>query len=255
MRIAELGGLRWSDIDFSAGIIRVERSLVVVDYPDRKPHRTLEIHEPKTEAGYRTIPILSFVRAALEEEKAWQEESGERCLATVDGYSDLLWFNRFGQPQHQGTVNRAIRRLIRDCNQHIMSNSKEKDPVLIPPFSCHTLRRTCATRLIEEGINPILVQGFMGHASLDTTMEIYVKTTEYFKKKSFGLDAGKEYPNMFHDALKHLKHKNSTAPPHDYAYSLSRTDASRLALAEFTDHLTHFYTNSTQSEVASSNEI
>ena len=104
LRIGELAGLRWCDIDFTNGIIRVEHSLVNFPHPGQKPSCTFEMHEPKTEAGYRSIPMLSFVREMLEQERAWQNETGEHSTMKVDGYDNFVFFNRFGQPHHQGTL-------------------------------------------------------------------------------------------------------------------------------------------------------
>ncbi len=247
LRIGELAGLRWCDIDFKNGVIRVEHSLVNYPHPGQKPSCIFEMHDPKTEAGYRTIPMLNFVRKMLEEEWDWQQETGEHSTMKVDGYDNFVFFNRFGQPQHQGTVNKAIRRIIRDCNQEIMKKSKKDDPLLVPPFSCHILRHTCATRLIESGkVNPIVVQAYMGHASLETTMEIYVNATEYFKRKSFGLETGETYPNLFDDALKDLGAGESSIPPQYYSTSISHTDSARLELQDFTGKLTRGYTKNTQ---------
>lgn len=254
LRIAELAALRWCDIDFENGVIRVEHSLVNFPHPGQKPSCTYEMHDPKTEAGYRTIPMFPFVREALLEERAWQEETGEHSVLTVNGYSDFVFFNRFGMPVHQGIVNKAIRRIIRDCNEEIL-NSREKDPVLVPPFSCHILRHTCATRLIESGlIHPIAVQAFMGHASLDTTMDIYVTCTENFKKKSFGIEQkGKRvYKNIFDDALKCLKPADGVSAeiplfsydPQAYSPSVSSIESSRSQLGKFTQT----YTNTTHGE-------
>lgn len=252
MRIAEVAGLRWCDIDFKNGVIRVEHALVLYPHPGQKPTCVYEMHAPKTEAGRRTIPMLPFVRKALEEERAWQNETGEHSTVKVDGYDGFVFFNRFGQPQHQGSVNKAIRRLIRDCNQEILLKTKEKDPILVPPFSCHILRHTCATRLIESGrINPIVVQSYMGHASLETTMDIYVNCTENFKRRAFGLDKGKTYPNIFDDALKDIPIDTPTLQPHNYAPGISRTEASRISLTEFTQN----YSKNTQSPFFDGEEL
>lgn len=46
--------------------------------------------------------------------------------------------------QHQGTLNKALRRIIRDCNDWQLSKN-ENAKVLLPPFSCHSLRHTYTT--------------------------------------------------------------------------------------------------------------
>ena len=68
-------------------------------------------------SGARVIEgMLGFVKEAFLMEKERQELLDLHCEATVDGYTDFIFINRFGQPQHQATLNKAIRRIIRDCN-------------------------------------------------------------------------------------------------------------------------------------------
>lgn len=43
---------------------------------------------------------------------------------TVDGYTDIIFVNRFGNVQHQGTLNKALRRIIRDCNDRQLAKVK-----------------------------------------------------------------------------------------------------------------------------------
>ncbi len=95
---------------------------------------------------------------------------------------------RFGNVQNQGTLNRALRRIMRDCNQEILEQAgkgkkKQSEMVLLPKFSCHSLRHTCATRLCEAGINMKVIQDFLGHADISTTMNIYTDATKGFKAR------------------------------------------------------------------------
>ena len=72
-------------------------------------------------------------------EKEYQKECEITCEATVDGYTDFIFINRFGGVQHQGTLNKALRRIIRDCNYEILDNAKGKEAVTLPRFSNHSL--------------------------------------------------------------------------------------------------------------------
>lgn len=138
MRVGEIVGLRWCDIDLEKGIISVNHTLVYYNHGDGKGC-SFSINTPKTRAGERTIPMLDFVKEAFLLEKKYQEETGLHCKATVDCYTDFIFVNRFGDVQHQGTLNKAIRRIIRDCNDEVLLRG-EDDPVLLPKFSCHSLR-------------------------------------------------------------------------------------------------------------------
>lgn len=182
MRVGELVGLRWCDIDLEEGNINVNHTLVYYNKGDGNGC-SFSINTPKTKAGERTIPMMDFVKEAFLLEKRNQEEMGITCRASIDCYTDFIFVNRFGDVQHQGTLNKAIRRIIRDCNDEVLLKSKEKNPVLLPPFSCHSLRHTFTTRMCEEGVNVKVIQDILGHKDISTTLDIYTDVTKDLKKK------------------------------------------------------------------------
>ena len=107
-----------------------------------------------------------------------------KCKGRVDGYDNFIFVNRNGDVQNQGNLNKAIQRMMRDCNDEILEKyGADSDPVLLPHFSCHILRHTFATRLCESGINLKVIQSVLGHADVSTTMNIYVDVTSSLKKK------------------------------------------------------------------------
>ena len=99
-------------------------------------------------------------------------------------YSDFVFVNRNGEVQHQGTLNKALQRIMRDCNSEVLEKKGvDSDPVLLPKFSCHVLRHTFATRMCESGLNVKVVQSVLGHADVTTTLDIYVTVTNDLKKR------------------------------------------------------------------------
>ena len=184
MRVGEVVGLRWCDIDLDEGVIDINHTLVYYNHGLGKGC-DFSINTPKTKAGERTIPMMDFVKEAFLLEKEYQETIGVQCTASVDGYTDFIFINRFGGVQHQGTLNKAIRRIIRDCNDEILLR-EEPNPVLLPKFSCHSLRHTFTTRLCESGVNVKVIQDVLGHADISTTMNIYADVTKDLKQKEFG---------------------------------------------------------------------
>lgn len=182
MRVGEITGLRWEDVDFGEGMIDVNHTLVYYNHAENGCY--FSVHTPKTKAGNRTIPMLDETREAFLAEKRYQEFNGLKCNVAVDGYTDFIFINRFGNVQHQGTLNKALRRIIRDCNdEQLLKN--EKNPVLLPRFSCHSLRHTFTTRLVEAGVNLKVVQDTLGHKDFSTTMDIYTDVTKELKQREF----------------------------------------------------------------------
>lgn len=180
LRVGEAVGLRWCDIDLEEETISVNHTLIY--YSKGKENGcSFAINTPKTEAGIRVIPMLPKVKEAFLLEKQYQEECGIQCNVSVDGYTDFIFINRFGGVQHQGTLNKALRRIIRDCNYEVLDSGK-KNAITLPRFSNHTLRHTFTTRMCEAGVNIKAMQDILGHADAETTMDIYADATKELKK-------------------------------------------------------------------------
>lgn len=171
LRVGELTGLRWCDIDLENGVIDVNHTLVYYSHrsADSKQGCYFNINTPKTAASNRQVPMLDFVKEAFVKEKEVQELLDIKCEAVVDGYTDFIFVNRFGNVQHQGTLNKAIRRIIRDCNDEQFLKS-DNPKVLLPHFGCHTLRHTFTTRMCEAGVNVKVIQDTLGHTDVSTTL-------------------------------------------------------------------------------------
>ncbi len=189
LRVGEATGLRWEDVDLENGLIDINHTLVY--YNHRVGGCYFAINTPKTAAGCRKVPMTKAVKEAFIEERNYQMLHSISCNVRIDGYTDFVFVNRFGNVQHQGSLNKAIRRIIRDCNQEVLDRLaagriRKKDVVLLPKFSCHSLRHTCATRLCEAGVNMKVVQDILGHADISTAMNIYTDVTKEFKQQEFG---------------------------------------------------------------------
>ncbi len=184
-RIGECLGLRWEDLDFDKRLISINHSIVY--YPDRKAKSTvMRVSLPKTNAGVRTIPMLDVVKDAFEIEREEQAENGGN-RQVIDGMSGFVFCNRFGNVPNPQTVNDTIRRITNSYNAEEELNAKKerREPIILPEFSCHHLRHTFATRLCETETNLKVIQSVMGHASIETTMDIYAEATDKKKQESF----------------------------------------------------------------------
>lgn len=185
MRVGEVTCLQWDDLDFENNIINVDKTLV---YYSKGKGLSLKyaINTTKTEAGTRKIPMTSEVKKAFLIEKELQEAFNIKCIDSIGGYNDFVFLNRFGNVHNNGTLNKALRRIVRDCNLEIIDKSRNStnEAVLLPHLSNHILRHTFSTRLNENNVNVKVIQAILGHADITTTMDIYVDTTEDFKNEA-----------------------------------------------------------------------
>ena len=181
LRVGEITGLRWEDIDFENDTINVNHTLVYYDTRTQNGV-TFAINTPKTKAGERIVPLLPRVKEALLMEKERQTELDITCKSKIDGYTNFIFLNRFGNVFHQGTLNKALKRIVRDCNFAVLDGII-KSEVMLPNFSNHTLRHTFTTRMVETGTNMKAMQEILGHSDISTTMNIYAEATKELKEK------------------------------------------------------------------------
>jgi integrase len=141
LRRGELMALRWENVDLAAGVIRVERS-----YDDKG---RVEI-EPKSRAGRRKVPIVGALRDVLVAYKAGQDRDGGLVFgptAEMPFVASNLW--RRAQRAWKG--------------------------VGLEPIGLHEARHTFASVLIAAGVNAKAITTYMGHASIQTTYDLYGK--------------------------------------------------------------------------------
>ena len=184
-RVGEVVGLRWCDVNFDENYIDINHSVAYYQKDGRAS--TYSVSTPKTEAGNRIIPMLPEVKEAIYSEKAYQDEVGLTCQANIDGYTDFIFLNRFGATHNPSTINRTISRIVLAYNEQELEKSEleDREPLLLPQFSCHNLRHTFATRYCENETNLKVIQEILGHKDIATTMDVYAEATKDAKVKSF----------------------------------------------------------------------
>ena len=182
LRVGELTGLRWQDVDLEKRTIDVNHTLAYFNHRDDRGSY-FSINSPKTENGNRRIVMTEAVRNAFLLEKQYQELAQLKSLDEIDGYDDFIFINRFGHVEHQGTLNKALRRIIRDYNVEAAEKGKTNPEDMLPHFSCHVLRHTFATRLMESGVGLKYLSRTLGHSEIQTTMDIYVSATDEFNQR------------------------------------------------------------------------
>ena len=185
-RIGEIIGIRWDDVDYEAREISINHTTTYLSKPPGGGKAHFVITPPKTRMGNRTIPMLDSVYEAFKEEKANQELLGRKCNLVIDGMTNFVFCNRFNNLIVPSSLNKVIKRIISDYNarEEIMALKEHREAVILPDFSCHTLRHTFCTRLCEVETNLKAIQAIMGHADIQTTMDIYADVTEDMKRNA-----------------------------------------------------------------------
>ena len=179
MRIGEIIGLKWSDIDFANRTIYVNRTLVYIKSDDENsPNYNkwgFEFHEPKTDKGRRKIPMTLKAYQILKRQQLWKRGMETKDYKASEGYEDLVFTttkNTPISPRDTIVVMKFITERIR---------KKRPD---FEPVTPHTLRHTFATRCIERRMNPKTLQIILGHSTIQLTMNLYCNVT-HIKKSLF----------------------------------------------------------------------
>ena len=167
MRIGELMGLKWSEIDYDKSVLYVRRSLC---YFRRDGKYVFEWHDTKTHNSKRVIPLTKQAVKALKRQWIRRQSILLKNVSEVqEEYRDLIFVTKNNRPTQQFIVAECIDVAIRRIR---------KDYPEFERFSPHCFRHTFATRAIERGMQPKILQKLLGHGSLQTTMDLYCHVTE-----------------------------------------------------------------------------
>lgn len=157
LRLGELLGLKWSDINFDTGVITVSRNLSRAKNKITGKYEIIE-QIPKTKNSYREVPIPANILNKLKEHKKLQNKQrlfvGESYI-----HNNYIFTDDIGKPIDDKRPGRNLKSILKKLN--------------IKPIKFHALRHTYATRLFENNIPPKTVQALMGHSDISVTMDIY----------------------------------------------------------------------------------
>lgn len=175
VRVGELGGLKWSDIDYTNKTISIQRSLSCSYYNGKKREMLVS---PKTVNSTRRIPFIGEMEEILKSQKkkqnALKAELGERWRGKGE-LSDLIFTTGMGSPCSRYIVDKEIKKVIKRIREKeaVIAVAENREPKVIRDFHPHTLRHTFATRCFENKMEPKVVQKLMGHSSISITLNIY----------------------------------------------------------------------------------
>ncbi len=168
LRPGELFALTENDIDFENGLINVSKTLVYQKYLDDECKK-FHLEEPKTPQSNRKVPMNSECRKYLEKQVELKSIVKNKRPKEQNGY---LFVTSYNTPLNSQIYADSIRAIIKQIN---LTRSFDNE---FPVFSGHTLRHTFATRCFEAGVQPKVVQSYLGHATLQMTMNLYTHVTD-----------------------------------------------------------------------------
>ncbi len=160
MRIGEVLGLSWSDIDFLNNTINVNKTLTITkDYSDPHSKWLISLGTAKTTSSNRIIPIMSPIKKLLEEQILYTEKIKERACELYNNEHNLVFTTRIGTPLDPRNMQRTFHNIRKKAN--------------IDYLSIHALRHTFASRGLENGIDLKVMQDLLGHSSIQITADLY----------------------------------------------------------------------------------
>ena len=153
LRRGEICGLKWSDIDFSANKLRVERSVGI------KKGGGISIGETKTNTGIRTIIMPPSVSDVLQRRKQ----------TAISAWVFPSFLNP-EQPIHPEAAYRKLKVILKHAE--------------LPMIRFHDLRHTFATHAMKGGVDAKTLSGILGHTNASFTLDTYTHVTSDMQKNA-----------------------------------------------------------------------
>ena len=156
IRIGELCGLLWSDIDFEHKQLHIRRTLQRIRSLDGNTKTVVITTSPKSNASNRCIPLPEFLIDLLKEHHI--HASGKHVIS------------RNGNAIEPRNIQYRFKNLLSDAD--------------IKPANFHSTRHTFATRALENGFDVKTLSEILGHASPALTLKKYAHSLDEHKRKS-----------------------------------------------------------------------
>ena len=190
MRLGELAGLEWNDVDMENNLIRIQQAGQYI------PTEGVYTKSPKNESSKRIISLPATVISVLRQYKLWQNGQKAKLGDNLWVDSGRIFTKWSGEPMFPDTPSKWFHKFIKRHNAKIMNDeriSKEDKPkYLLPEVNFHGLRHTNATLLIGQGVDVTTVSSRLGHARTSTTTDIYAHAL-----KKPDIEAANKLENMF----------------------------------------------------------
>lgn len=177
LRLGELLGLRWEDLDIQSNLLHICRTLNRLNKV-KKPtipgeNRTeIVIQPPKSQNSIRSVPLLP---AVMQDLLNWRNVQRSDQAIAGEQYQDsgMIVTNPFG-----GFIEP---RTFKDQYNQILTLAGLRH------FTFHALRHTFASRAMEQGMEAKTLSVLLGHASVSFTMDTYAHVLTDYKRESMAL--------------------------------------------------------------------
>jgi integrase len=174
MRMGEVLGLTWSDIDFDKKIIRIRQTLTKIDDVTYG-----FIEEGKTASAIRIIYIPDSLIKSLKEHKSTIDKE-RKVLGNEYSNYNLVVCSRNGNWVHPNNFRRGFKVIVEQLD--------------IPMIRVHDLRHTHATFLLNRSVNPKIIQERLGHKNINITLQTYSHALP-----SMQLEAASKFDDIFNN--------------------------------------------------------
>jgi site-specific recombinase XerD len=158
LRIGEICALKWGDVDLENGILHISKTAMRIQTPTEKSKTAVKITAPKTANSVRDIPLPDFLVKKLSAVK-----KSDKCYV-LSGNSHIV------EPR---CLSYRFKAILKKAN--------------LPSIKFHALRHTFATNCLQRNFDIKTLSEILGHASVDTTMRIYVHTSLERKRECMNL--------------------------------------------------------------------
>jgi len=161
MRVGELLGLTWDNINFGKCTITIEKALSRIKG---------ELFIPtKTKTSNRILPVLPIIMDFIKKYKIEQNKIKLKVGKEYNPYN-LVFTNIYGFPVSFSSFSKNLKRLLKDNN--------------LPILSPHKLRHTFATRGLESGMDMKELQVLLGHSTMKLTADLYTHVLDKQKRRA-----------------------------------------------------------------------
>ena len=160
LRRSEVLGLKWSAIDFKNDKLRINHTVV--------KHQSVEYkNKTKTDASQRTLDLLDDVKTILLKLKNQQEEN-KKLFGKAYKKSDYIFKYADGTLYYPDVVTRSFQRVLKKHG--------------LTPMRFHDLRHSTASIMYDMDCNIKEIQHWLGHADIETTLQIYTHISKFREK-------------------------------------------------------------------------